>query len=66
MTSEIFGHTIFSDDLRHEVGGKTSYIGVYNSVMFFSPDHSFPISVPILSLAVHLYMPTSVDRTAQS
>jgi hypothetical protein len=27
----VFGHTIFCDDIRHEVGGKLTFVGVYQN-----------------------------------
>lgn len=41
--------TIFCDDIRHEIGGKFSYIGVYTGQMFVP---SFPITLPKLCLAM--------------
>ena len=48
--------TIFCDDIRHEVGGKFSYIGVYSGQMFVP---SFPITLPKLCLAMNVV--TSAD-----
>lgn len=31
-----FGSTIFCDDIRHELGGKVSYIGIYSGSINFS------------------------------
>jgi len=59
--SQFFGDTIFCDDIRYELGGKVSYIGVYNGVLYLSPDQTFPAVVSKLSLQVRLYMPISVD-----
>lgn len=49
--------TIFCDDIRHELGGKTSFIGVYAGVMFVA---SFPVILPKFCLAASLVTP--VDR----
>ncbi len=46
--------TIFCDDIRHEVGGKLSYIGVYSGQMFVP---SFPITLPKLCLALSVITP---------
>ena len=48
--------TIFCDDIRHEVGGKLSYIGVYSGQMFVP---SFPITLPKLCLSMSVI--TSAD-----
>lgn len=41
--------TIFCDDIRHEVGGKLSYIGVYSGGLFVP---GFPVTLPKLCLSV--------------
>jgi hypothetical protein len=46
----ITGHTVFCDDIRVEVGGKLSLIGVYQAVMFVQGE--FPITLPKFGLAV--------------
>jgi len=46
--------TIFCDDIRHEVGNKLSYIGVYSGVLNVQ---SFPVALPKLCLAIKLVTP---------
>lgn len=46
--------TLFCDDIRHEVGGKLSFIGVYSAVLFVS---TFPITLPKLCLFVKVVTP---------
>jgi hypothetical protein len=42
--------TIFCDDIRHEIGGKTSCIGIYSGTMYV---HSaFPIVLPKFCMSV--------------
>jgi hypothetical protein len=42
--------TIFCDDIRHEIGGKTSCIGIYSGTMYV---HSaFPIILPKFCMSV--------------
>ena len=41
--------TIFCDDIRHEIEGKISYIGVYNGTLFLP---EFPATLPKLCLSV--------------
>ena len=43
--------TLFCDDIRQEVAGKVSFIGVYSSMLFVQ---SFPVVLPKLCLAVKL------------
>lgn len=38
-----FIQTIYCDDIRHEVNGKLSYIGVYRSVLYVT---TFPTTLP--------------------
>ena len=52
MNRHVF--TIFCDDIRQEIGGKLSYIGVYGAQMFVP---SFPISLPKLCLAMSMITP---------
>lgn len=49
--------TIFCDDIRHEMGGKVSYIGVYSGGLFVP---SFPVILPKLCLSVKVV--TSADE----
>ncbi len=42
MSAPRVGHCVFSDDIRHEVGGKISLIGIYRG------DIIFPTSPPII------------------
>jgi hypothetical protein len=53
--------TTFSDDVRQEVGGKQSLIGVYSGVMFVP---EFPITIPKLWLTTNLVVP--VEQTPKS
>ena len=46
------GHTIFCDDIREEVGGKYSLIGVYSDLLEVV---SFPVVLPQLAFAVTLW-----------
>lgn len=46
--------TLFCDDIRHEVGGKLSFIGVYSGGMFVQ---SFPVTLPKLCLMVKTVTP---------
>jgi len=51
MTDPMFrGYTIFCDDIRDEIGGKTTFVGVYKGVMLVHDD--FPIIIPKFGLAI--------------
>jgi Family of unknown function (DUF6941) len=46
--------TIFCDDIRHEIGNKMSYIGVYSGTLIVQ---SFPVTLPKLCLSVKIVTP---------
>jgi len=46
--------TVFCDDIRHEVGGKVSYIGVYSGGLFVP---AFPVTLPKLCIAMTVVTP---------
>jgi hypothetical protein len=52
-----FGSCVFCDDIRQEVGGKLSYIGVYQSIMYVP---SFPIAMPKFGIGVTLNEPKTL------
>ena len=45
-----FGSTIFCDDIRHELGGKVSYIGIYSGSINFS--RPFPATLAKFGFAI--------------
>lgn len=48
---DFFGHTIFCDDIRFEIDGKVTYVGVYNAgVMLVRSE--FPITIPKFCLGM--------------
>ena len=46
--------TLFCDDIRHEVGGKLSFIGIYSGGLFVP---AFPVTLPKLCLSVKIVTP---------
>jgi hypothetical protein len=52
--------TLFCDDIRHEVSGKISFIGVYSGGLFVP---AFPVTLPKLCLSVKIV--TRVDKPLQ-
>lgn len=46
--------TVFCDDIRHELGGKLSYIGVYSGMLFVP---TFPATLSKLCLAMNVLTP---------
>jgi|SRR5215510_10032118 len=45
MTDPILrGYTIFCDDIRSEVGGKTTFVGTYDGVLFIHGEFPFVLS----------------------
>ncbi len=52
------GHTIFCDDIRHEIGGKISLIGIYQSEIIV---REFPITLPKLCMIITINEKISSD-----
>jgi hypothetical protein len=52
-----YGYSIFCDDIRNEAGGKLSFIGCYNGVIFISGQ--FPLVLPKLCVHTHIFSPAS-------
>lgn len=48
-----YGYTIFCDDVRQEMGGKTSYMGIYKSKLIFNTP--LPASLPKFFLVVNYF-----------
>lgn len=46
------GHVVFCDDIREEVGGKLTYVGVYKNSLFISA--VAPVTLPQLCAAISL------------
>src|SRR5438445_2168364 len=57
---EPYGFSVFCDDIRAEVGGKASFIGVYNSIMFMP---SFPAVLPKFGIIIFFNEPAEMIRT---
>lgn len=52
-TPDVFGSSVFCDDIREEVGGKASLIGVYmGGMLVHSP---FPAAIPRFGIAISLW-----------
>lgn len=52
-----FGYSIFCDDIRNEAGGKLSFIGCYNGVIFVPPQ--FPLVLPRFCIHLHIFSPAT-------
>lgn len=50
---DVYGYTIFCDDIRSEADGKISYIGAYGGHMFVHV--GFPITLPKFGFAMFLF-----------
>jgi hypothetical protein len=49
---DIYGYTVFCDDVRQELGGKTSFIGVYSDTMLVHGE--FPLTLPKFGFGISL------------
>lgn len=47
-----YGHSIFCDDIRNEEGGKLTFVGCYNGVMYVP--EQFPLTFP--KFCIHFYV----------
>jgi hypothetical protein len=54
---ERYGYSIFCDDIRNEPGGKLSFIGCYNAVMFTASQ--FPLVLPKFCTHFHVFSPAT-------
>jgi hypothetical protein len=54
---ERYGYSIFCDEIRNEVGGKLSFVGCYNAVMFAAP--KFPVVLPKFCIHFHVFSPVT-------
>jgi hypothetical protein len=52
-----YGYSIFCDDIRNDPGGKLSFIGCYNGVIFIQGQ--FPLELPKLCVHIHILSPAS-------
>jgi hypothetical protein len=52
-----YGYSIFCDDIRNEQGGKLSFIGCYNGVIFICG--AFSLVLPRLCVHTHIVSPAS-------
>ncbi len=55
MTDIPFGTTIFCDDIREELGGKSSYMGIYKGEMIVATE--FPLILPTFAFAIQYVEP---------
>ena len=51
-----YAHAIYCDDIRHEIGGKTTLVGVYGDALIV---HKFPQDIPKLCIRLEMATPAS-------
>ena len=56
--TDVFGNTVFCDDIRHEIDGKISFIGTYPGGM--QVHGSFPATVPKFAFSISLWQRRTV------
>jgi hypothetical protein len=56
--SEPIGFTIFCDDIREEIGGKTTFVGAYDAVMVIHA--AFPAALPKFGFHIRIYEPANL------
>ncbi len=57
-----FGYSIFCDDIRNEPGGKLSFVGCYNGVLFVP--RKFPFLLSRFCVHIHVLSPPSRPYSA--
>jgi hypothetical protein len=55
MDRNSWGFSLFSDDIRQELGGKLSVMGIYQADMIYPEATTFPIIVPKFAILVKYY-----------
>jgi hypothetical protein len=53
--NKAWGFTLFGDDIRAEVGGKLSLMGMYQGDMFFPSNMALPFLIPKLAILIVYY-----------
>ena len=53
------GYSIFCDDIRHEINGKTTHVGVYNGHLIVAG--SLPVTLPQICVAITLRLLPPAD-----
>jgi hypothetical protein len=61
---DAFGYAFFCDDVRHEVGGKLTFVGVYQAFLYLNQD--FPASLSKLVLSIHYSERLGIETKATS
>jgi hypothetical protein len=49
---DVYGHTVFCDDIRQEITGKFLFVGVYNTLMVIGAP--FPVQLPRLCFSISI------------
>lgn len=49
-----YAHAIYCDDIREEVGGKSTHVGVYHGSLLVQ---SFPVTLPKLCVVLNVVLP---------
>ena len=60
MARNLNGYSIFCDDIRQEVAGKTSYIGVYQDNLVTNAP--FPLALPKFGISITVFYTPSKSR----
>lgn len=58
-----YAHAMYCDDIRHEIGGKVTLVGVYGEALIA---HSFPLDIPKLCARLEMTTPASQPFEAVS
>jgi hypothetical protein len=53
--NKAWGFSLFGDDMRVEVGGKMSLMGLYQADMFFPDNAPYPVNIPRFCILIMYY-----------
>jgi hypothetical protein len=54
-----YGMAIFADDLRDEMHGKSSLMGIYGPTMYLPANTTFPVLLPKFAISMHWFEPVA-------
>src|ERR1019366_1529097 len=61
MPENRYAYCLFCDDIRQEVGNKTSFMGVYSADMIFPPDPPEDAAVVVAKMVIVVWLVTDIN-----
>lgn len=63
VSQPVFGYVTFCEDVRFEIGGKRTLVGIYNAEMIFPVGHVWPTILPKLVVDINFSEPIDAPFT---